>query len=1221
MPSASAVRAGQAYVELSARLDLINEQLKKGLQKVKAFGDQAANFARVNIVATFTAAVPIAKVTDDYSKFDDKMRVVQATTKATGRDFELLTELARKLGRTTSFTAQQVADGMVALGRSGFNSSEIQDIIGNFLNLSRSTATELPRSIEIAASVLRGFNLDAKESERVVDVLTVATNGSAQTLEDLGDAFKYVVPLARESGMTLEESAKAVAFLANMGIKGSMAATALRNVLVRMSTSDIQEKYRELGVEVVDSSTGGFRKLSDIMKDLSKSLKELPSSEKLGIFRELFGLFGLAGGASLAGGVDFDELFKGIDEAAGRAAEVAEMMDAGLGGAKRLSWSEVVDVFLETGKVLAQTVIDALGDVKQLTDGVKTFIDENKDGINSVLQMGVAMAKLTLAIAEGVAKFLVANPLFGQLLVIFQGLMPLLYGVSFLIKNIASILQVARAVVFKFITAWNNINGVTAAVQKLTLAVNNQKAASQAYLGTRAAEQKAYARLANAQARYNQEVANGVAGNGKARQALVNLQAAQATHLQSKKFLTAANIRHANALKLETTALNAYNKTQLKYNAAVASGSQKRIAAWQAKLNSAAQSVAAAKVLVKQEAQAVINATTKEAIARRALIVAQNDYQVALKSSNASAIAKAQASLNSAKSSYAEAVANQQAAKAALAKANADKFAASQAAKAAAAVAVQRLAYLALGASVLLLVGYLAYLIASGNKAKKVAEETAEKIDSQGQVLEQKQNTENSAMERLVELSKKQKLSNAEMDEAQTIVSVLTKAYGDLGISIDKATGKITGLTEAQSKLNAKQKQALIGQKTAEIAAKKAIIEANEKDISQREDKGAVKRFFARQNPLFGFMLGEKSSKSRSLQEINDDNRAFIKQTRDIFAATGFAKTQNEVIAGLKQENELERARIKLIESEIEMLNARNKSENITNKENYSARANLAAKANEEIIEQMFGKQEAKKSPSELFDEYAKNLDSEYYNRYVDLEKKKGTLDKYIMSQETFEKEWGSKRSGTRERNSRIPLLNELQGRFEKGENWLAEQNRQEANNKKLYDQNKELGSAYEVLAKAISDNNTQAITEAQKQVEEAKKASNSKALEVAMDNYKASQDAANVALRAYEEAKAASDTLPEQLNLLREEMLQARANEMEMNSALASAVSAAGKDMDDSLSGISPMGTFGRLEFLDRGGSNALLEEAKQQKELLRTLDFSVKRIAGTLSDTGEFV
>lgn len=54
----------------------------------------------------------------------------------------------------------------------------------------------------------------------------------------------------------------------------------------------------------------------------------------------------------------------------------------------------------------------------------------------------------------------------------------------------------------------------------------------------------------------------------------------------------------------------------------------------------------------------------------------------------------------------------------------------------------------------------------------------------------------------LQRLADKQKLSNTEMERAQELLSVLSSRYGDLGISLDAAAGKIDGMTGAQKKLN-----------------------------------------------------------------------------------------------------------------------------------------------------------------------------------------------------------------------------------------------------------------------------------------------------------------------------------------------------------------------------------------------------------------------------------
>ena len=127
-------------------------------------------------------------------------------TGAVGEEFDKLTEKAKYLGRTTSFTASQIAGAMLELGRAGFAPQEIDDSIASILNLARATKTDLSESTRIASSALRAFNLPAEEMGRVCDVMVAAANSSAQTLEDLGHSMAYCAPIAEKYGLTIEQT-------------------------------------------------------------------------------------------------------------------------------------------------------------------------------------------------------------------------------------------------------------------------------------------------------------------------------------------------------------------------------------------------------------------------------------------------------------------------------------------------------------------------------------------------------------------------------------------------------------------------------------------------------------------------------------------------------------------------------------------------------------------------------------------------------------------------------------------------------------------------------------------------------------------------------------------------------------------------------------------------------------------------------------------------------
>ena len=109
-------------------------------------------------------------------------------------------------------------------------------------------------------------------------------------------------------------------------------------------------------------------------------------------------------------------------------------------------------------------------------------------------------------------------------------------------------------------------------------------------------------------------------------------------------------------------------------------------------------------------------------------------------------------------------------------------------------------------------------LIAWLNKGKKAAVEFSHEMEEQTRKHQEQADANNSLMQRLEELNAKQNKSSEEMAEAEAICQRLNSAYGDLGLSVDKATGSIVGLTEAQKKMAAAQKAIKIADIKAEIA-------------------------------------------------------------------------------------------------------------------------------------------------------------------------------------------------------------------------------------------------------------------------------------------------------------------------------------------------------------------------------------------------------------------
>jgi TP901 family phage tail tape measure protein len=419
VPNTSGIRAGRAFVELGVS-DRLTAGLRRAQRRLRAFGDRVrAVGARLTAISAGIGA-GFAISTRVFAGFDDRMRVVRAVTGATEQQFESLREEAKRLGRTTSFTAGQVAEAMTELGRAGFDPQAILDSTEAVLALARATSTELPRATEIAGAALRGFNLPATEMGRVSDVLTATANKSAQTLEDLFEAFKPVAPLAVEAGESIEDVAAAIGILANNGIKGSLAGNALARAYKNLANESRQVELRRIGVEAVDAA-GNLRPLADIINDLAKATQGLGSAERLAIFESLFGR-GQAAALKLASsGQAFDTLRNEIKRSAGIAVQTADQMDAGIGGAFRRLLSAAEGIAIAIGEAIEAPVRRAADALAKIAGWITKVVNRNRELIATIAKVTAIVLGVGLALVVAGAAIVGLGAVFGSLATIAAG--------------------------------------------------------------------------------------------------------------------------------------------------------------------------------------------------------------------------------------------------------------------------------------------------------------------------------------------------------------------------------------------------------------------------------------------------------------------------------------------------------------------------------------------------------------------------------------------------------------------------------------------------------------------------------------------------------------------------------------------------------------------------------------------------------------------------------
>jgi len=398
MAARSNIKAGSAYVAIYTDQTALARGLKKAQMRLKAFGTSVTSYGRSLVKASALILAPAAMGIKTLISYDDQMRELQAVTKSAAAtaegaaaDFVMLDDKIRQLGRTTSYTATQVAAGATELGRAGFEPKEINDTIDAVLNLGKATRTELGPAATYVADTLRAFRLETSKASDVADTMFVTTTLSTQGMDSLGEALKYVGPYAVEAGESLADTAAAIAVLANNGIKGSMAGRSLRMAYQKLVDPGSISTLKSLGVEVIDQA-GNLRKVADIIGELGDATKDMGTGARMAVFAKLFGARAAGAALKLAGSEDFREMQGGLKDISGAVAKASAEMEAGPGGAWRRMLSAIESMFIDIGKSIAGTFDDITVWIKKAATAIESWVKTNRGLVKSFTQIALIVA-------------------------------------------------------------------------------------------------------------------------------------------------------------------------------------------------------------------------------------------------------------------------------------------------------------------------------------------------------------------------------------------------------------------------------------------------------------------------------------------------------------------------------------------------------------------------------------------------------------------------------------------------------------------------------------------------------------------------------------------------------------------------------------------------------------------------------------------------------------
>jgi TP901 family phage tail tape measure protein len=401
------------------------QKLERKLRGLDGTAQKAGASLGKNL-ATGLAAAGIGRalqgITAQAGRFDAELRKAAAIEGGAG-SFGILKKEIEAVASVAAGTPTEVAALATALSRAGFSAKETTDSLRGIVLGAEATSVSFAEMGSIAADNMRAFGLQTAETGRVVDILTQTANKSNQTVLDLGESMKYAAPIARTLGVPIDDLAGALGLLANNGIRGSDAGTALRTGLTRLQIAaggadsevanltrgngQLTKAMATLGSSILDTS-GKLKPMDQVLIGLKQSFALLSTTDQAILAKALFGTEAGSKFQALLNSTEgsITSMFTATRNAGGVAAETRKNMEGFdfsikvLGGNIESLTNQIGGVIGAALKPLIDFLNTAIGAAQKLPEPVKAI--GSAAAAAGLLVLGFALAINTLKLSLGV---------------------------------------------------------------------------------------------------------------------------------------------------------------------------------------------------------------------------------------------------------------------------------------------------------------------------------------------------------------------------------------------------------------------------------------------------------------------------------------------------------------------------------------------------------------------------------------------------------------------------------------------------------------------------------------------------------------------------------------------------------------------------------------------------------------------------------------------------
>ena len=415
--------------------DSVAKSLKSAGDKLTTFGNTMTVAVSLPLVKGFKDAI---KVTGD---FQTTIKTAGVVSNATAGELQEMAARARELGADLSIpgvTAQDAADAMLELVKAGMSTEDTMAAMKDALYLAAAGGMATGEAAVFMTTSLNAFKIPAKNAARVSDVLANAANLSTASLHDLTLGMSQASLVAASAGISIEDTATALALFANNGLRGSDAGTSLKTMMLQIQTpskqaagimGDFADKLglasteANKGKELFYDLDGRFVGLAEAGNRLKKATEGMTDAQKQNALGVIFGSDAIRAATLLAStaGDEWESLAGSIDTQ-GEAARVATQ--------RMGEWDKSVSDLKKTWQEFQLTIgPDLIESLKGVLQNVMDMVNWFK-GLSPEQQKAIVNFGLFLAVLGPIASVV------GRLMTIFAGLSAVMGGLINLVKGV-----------------------------------------------------------------------------------------------------------------------------------------------------------------------------------------------------------------------------------------------------------------------------------------------------------------------------------------------------------------------------------------------------------------------------------------------------------------------------------------------------------------------------------------------------------------------------------------------------------------------------------------------------------------------------------------------------------------------------------------------------------------------------------------------------------------